>query len=623
MYKICASMAAEDTSLVEVTTHELGDPRKNKFVGSGGQGVTHEQYFRFAMQMFSTENIRNNPDIFNAHRNPNYNSSEFVQKFLSKVPEALHPYSFCFALSYNTWESMTSDVRYSLTYDTYSMTVYGTNYGCQQVLLTSDTYWASLILYLQTIKEFFEGSVWRTIKNTKTNYNTIAGENAFRYAAWCMSGNRYIQRGTATNTIGQGGTITAESALDILSEENTDVRFYYDAQYGYILICPVSIRNKSTLYQLFSASQDVTAVLGKGSPVKKKLVKNGKSIEVSKAIPRYYGVELELSTDKTVKEMINYQGDPVFFLSKSDASITGSKRGRFECVTIPMEISDHRKCWTRFFANVGDKNDFDVTTQTNNGMHVHISKNCFTDNHLTNFTWFITAPENREFILQLAQRTQESFDRWSPCPKYNNRSSHYKAFKDCVAQVGSLRGAVNTGQNRGKGTVEVRIFKGIVSCAEVLRNLEVVDSIFEFTKPVKEGGPSTYFTLTVQDYYNWVKATPRNQYKLLRADLWKLDIPNLVKKARVIRLLFNTTDPEAIVKKVNDEKTRTESLKDDQKRLVIDKVVFAAVTRLIGRRAFGINDDGQLVIAHRAVGRIAHLDEKLIRNYDKQTKAAQ
>lgn len=624
-FQIFASPQAGDNTLVSVERADLGDPRKVKFHPTVDAGVKYEDYFRFARQLFSTENIRNNPGIFGQRSTGNPAASTevgtaFAAKFLEKVPEDLHEYGFLISIYHDNWDDREVDQRLALSFDSYANVLYGQNYAGQSVRLLDDAYWTGVVLFLSSVKDFFGGSVWRVVKHLPTTHQTATPTNAFFYAARLMNNTRYITRCTSESAIAHGSVINAADAIELLGNNSTEIRLTLTTN-GYLLVCPVSIVNKSSLYQLFNASTDVTSILGKGTPPKKTVVKNNKTTEVKAVNQKLYGVELELATDKTVRQMIDAQGDPVRFLCKADGSITGSKKGRYECVTIPMSMSEHRTLWTRFFANIGSKTDFDVSTQTNNGMHVHIGRNLFTDKHLKNFAWFITAPEHREFILQLSQRTQESFDRWSPCPKYNTMVSHLKAYNNCVTSVSGLRGAVNVGNTRNKPTVEVRIFKGIVSCAEVLRNLEVVDSIFEFTRPVTEGGHCTYQTLTIDNYYNWVKSTPKTQYKLLRADLWKLDIPMLVRKAKTLRIIFNLTDPEKIVEKVNAAKKRTASEKDESKRFEIDKIVFAAVTRVIGRRAFGMTDDGELTIIQKPVGRIAHMDEKLIQSYDKRVKA--
>ncbi len=615
-FKVFASADALEP-IVVTDRNSFGDPRIIQRYPRDGVCVTNEEYFTFARSLFTEENIRNNPSIFAAGGRSANIINGFVEKFLQKVPADLYQYAFGYSYSYNTWDTRHTDQRYVPTYDSYGAHVYGTNYGGSGVEPNNDNYWASVILYLSTVKDFFAGSVWNAVKSHRVNASTMAADNIFRPAAHLMNGYRYIYRATNLQQIGSASLVNAGEVAEILREPNNEISLTYLDAAGWVLLCPVSVRNKSSLYQVFPANTDVTAILGKGTPAKKTIVKQGKTIEVKKCTPKMYGVELELTTDKTAKDMITLQGDPVGFLVKQDSSISGSKRHKYECVTMPMEMVDHRKLWTRFFANVGSKNDFDVSTQTNNGMHVHIARSLFTDDHLKQFTWFITAPEHREFILLLSQRTQDSFDRWSPAPKYTNYQTHLKAFKNCVSAVGSLRGAVNTGNTRNKPTVEVRIFKGIVSCAEVLRNLEVVDAIFEFTRP----GFSSYRSLTIRNFYDWVKSTPKNQYKYLRADLWKLDIPLLVKKARVLRILFNVTDPEIMVKKINEEVIKTEKEKGEAK-LEVDKIVYATVTRVIGRRCLSIGTDGKLAVSQKAVGRIAHLDDKIIKGYDKQTKAA-
>jgi len=602
---------------------DLGMPFKNTYLRAGERTVTNDEYFAFARQLFCTDNIRNNPNIFVDHRSTPPTASNpiptFTEKFLEKIPADLH--QFAFLVSYMpSYGGSIIDSRLNISWDSYSAYIHGVNAGSQTVDINSDVYWAGMHLYLVGVSEFFQGAVWRAIKGINSSPTTTFGNNLFRRAGMLMSGYKYIRRALSDNeqAIANGSMMSAGDVVEMMNDQDpASYTLKYTREWGYILVAPINIRNKSSLYQVFPASQDVLAILGDAGPRKKIIKRKEKSIEVTSKYQRFYGVEVELATNKTPKEMIDLQGDPIGFILKNDASITGTKSRKYECVTMPLDMVEHRKLWTRFFNNVGDKGDFDVSTQTNNGMHVHISKSLFTKDHLKNFTWFITAPEHREFIIQISQRSQESFDRWSGCPSYSAFAKHSRAYNDCVNQVTHIRGAVNVGNTRNKPTVEVRIFKGIVSCAEVLRNLEFVDSVFEFTRPVKEGGFCNYANNNVAAYYAWVKSTPKTQYKLLRADLYKLDMPAVIRKARVLRLVFNMNDPEAIVKTVNSERLRTKNMSED-KRFIVDKVVFATVTRLVGKRAFSVDEEGMLTCVLRNQGRLAHLDEKILKGYDKR-----
>jgi hypothetical protein len=593
--------------------YALANPMKNPFICD--ENSTYDEYYKYARQLFSTENIRNNPLIFCDPRTSSAVSyPEYSIKFLQNVLAELHEYAFYISIMYDSYGQRYYDNRCSINYGNASQPLSVNPGDGQTVELDGAAYWAGLNLYLLSIKDFFASSLWAQLKNRRTVPQLWAPCNAFRWPAFCMQGYRFIRRTISMNRE-HVSNAPSVSAYDIKTmwegaSPNAAISFVYDANWGFVCVAPISAANKSSLYQVFSASQDVTAILGKGQASDKTKGKFKANAETSKYRPRVYGVELELCTAKTPKEMIDLQGDPVGFLLKSDASITGNKNHKYECVTLPLELSEQRKLWTRFFANVGSKNDFDVSTLTNNGMHVHIGRDRFDDEHLRRFCWFVTAPENREFIIALSQRAIDSFDRWSPAPNYGQYRKHLDAFNSSVTMCAGLRGAVNIGHNRNKPTVEVRIFKGIVSCAEVLRNLEAVDALYEFTLVSK------YRQLTLWDFWIWLKEQPRNKYKLLRADIYKLDMDTLVKKSKTLRICFGLQEPEKIVDVINQQVKKTKG--DKTHEFIIDKIVFATITRLIGRRAFGLDSNGTLSVVQKNVGRISHLDEKITKEFAKR-----
>lgn len=613
-----AGLPEGDQFITVQTATELGDPRINKlYTNSTDEGQTFENIIRFGQQLFSTENIQNNPPIFCSDpTGVSLNSRALGQivaysaKFLEKVPTELHCWAFFLSISVDDYYSMeVYDSRGSPNWGSDNV---GASYSpASRVYMDQQLYWDSLIIYLSSVRDFFSNSTWNLIKVRKAKRNAHGPYNAFGPAMQILAPKSYIHRKQPGASPYSTVTCTAWQAMEILSESPEATLAYNTQSSTWTLTCPISVKNKSSLYQVFSSSTDVCAILGNGLAKKKTVKKGDKEIKHDMSrFSRLYGVELELTTDLSTKQMIDSQGDEIFFLLKQDSSIMGAKKEKYECVTKPMALPDHRVMWSRFFARVADKAVFDQSTTTNNGMHIHIHRDCFKGDHLQKFAWFITNPAHYEFMLQISQRTADSLNRWAPMPNYSTCRNEEAAYKDCLRLNGANRGAVNTGNTRGKGTCEVRLFKGIVSCSEVIRNLEVVDSIYEFTliTPRRQQ--------TLRNYYAWVKSTPRTQYKLLRADLFKLEMDKLIKKAEIVRMVFGLTDPDKIVERINAETERTLKGPAD-KRFIVDTLVFSTVTRLLGKKAFGISDDGLLTVKQRNVGRLTHLDVKTEKAYSK------
>jgi hypothetical protein len=612
-YKVLKTfdVSADDQLATATEAYLLSDPRINTLYTTGLEGQTYEDVIRFAKQLYCTDNIRDNPLIFtnlsstSEARGAAAHYANFNLKFIEKVPQDLHCWSFYLNLSYDDYyRTEIHDLR---GVPQWSSDALSASYSsATRVYVDQQTYWDNLIIYLSGIRDFFSNNTWNLIKVKKSKKSTHVPYNAFGFAIQVLCSRSYIHRRHNGNQY-TGTTCTASEAMGILNESVDANLSYRDG--AWLLTCPISVKNKSTLYHVFPSTTDVCTILGSGAAKKKVVKKGDKEIKHDMSrFSRLYGVELELTTDLTTKQMIDAQGEEVFFLLKQDGSITGAKTEKYECVTKPMALPDHRVLWSRFFSRCADKAVFDQSTTTNNGMHVHIHKDCFKNDHLQKFAWFITNPAHFEFFLQISQRTAESLSRWAPMPNYATCRNEEMAYKECLRLNAAQRGAVNTGNTRGKGTCEIRLFKGIVSCSEVIRNLEVVDSVFEFTQVT----PRRH--LTLKNYYAWVKSTPRTQYKLLRADLFKLEMDKLIKKAEVIRLVFGLTDPDKIVDRINTEQDRTVKLSAD-KRFVVDTLVFATLTKLLGRRVFGINEDGLLTVKQKNVGRLAHLDVKTEKVY--------
>lgn len=288
---------------------------------------------------------------------------------------------------------------------------------------------------------------------------------------------------------------------------------------------PINDTNRTALYTVHSYNTNVMSVF------------NNKFIKLPKEHkPTYYGVELELTTDYSVNELIDAQHS-LFFLAKNDSSISGSKRFRYELVTVPMSLRAQKMYWARWF-NKLDYNKFDTTRNTTNGMHVHIGRDHFDDeNHVKRMAWFYNNPANRDILVDISQRDERGLNSYATMYSWSGDMSKKDAIRNCDKYVGQLRGAVNLGS--GKGTVEVRLFKGIVSYACIVKNLEFVDAVLNYT--------SEHLSMkqTFADFYKWLMATPTNKYLVLKKFLDS--VPKLNEKLEVIPLhesLFGSWNKE-------------------------------------------------------------------------------
>lgn len=271
---------------------------------------------------------------------------------------------------------------------------------------------------------------------------------------------------------------------------------------------------RNLLYKTFNYTYPVKRIFGHSVQRYKKTRKKGKKPEVKySAKGPSYGIELELACSHTEKYLIDAQEKP-FFMLKSDASITGDGGYYCELVTRPMDYRSQRVAWGKWFSNIWDKEKkeytgFDCSKTTDNGMHVHIGQDCFhSRSHSRNFLWFLIDPSNHEFLRFLSERGKKmsEYCQFPRCFSKSRKSDFLNAGTLVYGEGG--RGAVYPSN---KETYEIRIFKGIVSYATVLKNLEFVDSLYYYTQRCP------YSKLTVTDYINWLtKETPKNKYKTLK-----------------------------------------------------------------------------------------------------------
>lgn len=358
----------------------------------------------------------------------------------------------------------------------------------------------------------------------------------------------------------------------------------------------VAANDRRALYRVYNYTTDVLTLLS--YPNKEEKEKD----------PVLVGVELEVSTDYDIRELIDAAKDP-FFVAKQDSSISGEKRNLMELVTAPSSFKYLKRQYALWF-NKLDYNKFDVTTSTNNGMHVHIGRDHFEDNyHIRNFCWFYNHPAHAEFLLHISERgSMELLQRWSPLYQFSTSISRTAAFRQVYQWVGSgsFRGVTNFkgGWAQAK-TVEVRLFKGIVSYASIVKNLEFVEATFHFTK-----GLTSYRDLTLKGFLTWLKKTPANKYTLLKKFIDQFSTDKLLYTAEVKNLVFTETNPDKIVSLLNKAPFKV----TNHHLSVLNK----------GRkRTFVLNrDTGEISLIRRDLGKLAALDKTFAQRYLRDSEAA-
>ena len=287
----------------------------------------------------------------------------------------------------------------------------------------------------------------------------------------------------------------------------------------------LSYANRSELYKKFEYSTNIIDIVGWKRP-RQEIVDE-----------TLYGIELEVSTDYSEKVLVDAFPD-IFALVKKDSSITGSKSNMGEIVTIPTTLRQQKKMWASFFKNLNE-DMFDCMDKHNNGMHVHIDREAFDKDtmHLKKFCWFFGNPANHKFLFDMSERTQDSQQKYAKfvtAPSVSKPTGNAKkgALSYINAERAHRQSDKNTALNLGKSaTVEVRLFKGIVSFASIVKNLELVDALVEFTRF------HNYRDMNLPAFLKWLSSLHTTKYRTLRYCLEEMDIDSLVKEAEIEKII--------------------------------------------------------------------------------------
>lgn len=215
----------------------------------------------------------------------------------------------------------------------------------------------------------------------------------------------------------------------------------------------------------------------------------------------FFGLELEVERDnssmqvgKMAEEILN---EKVYYM-KNDGSLNNG----FEIVTHPMTFEFIQEHKGDVFKPMLDKlisagyRSYDSKTC---GIHIHLSKKCFTTWQLYRFIKFFL--DNRDFVTAISQRNIEQLERWATIEEESNDSIVYKAKK----KGGNSRrySAVNLQNDR---TIEIRIFRGTLNYLSFLKNIEFCYALFNFSRDIKE--------TTVTAFKEYIEQS--NEYAMLK-----------------------------------------------------------------------------------------------------------
>ena len=202
----------------------------------------------------------------------------------------------------------------------------------------------------------------------------------------------------------------------------------------------------------------------------------------------FYGFENEVEVrDDYDKQEIAYdiKGNEKFVYCKEDGSLNNG----FEIVSHPLsfEAFNHLDWEDIFLQYRGQLRGYGPETT---GMHVHMSKNAFTDNHLLKFMSMIY--EYKSFTHFIAQRPLASaYNQWAKFKAGTLERVKHDMANDIKRRRRNKSGVYTSSMRWGekyspvniskRNTVEVRIFKANLEEVSFRKNVEYCDALYHFT----------------------------------------------------------------------------------------------------------------------------------------------
>lgn len=187
---------------------------------------------------------------------------------------------------------------------------------------------------------------------------------------------------------------------------------------------------------------------------------------------KLFGVELEVSCKGRNKpETVSNEVDKLlssFCICAFDRSVHNG----FEIKAAAATYAYHLTAWDEFFAWNAKHQKLNETHKSC-GTHITVERaTFFTDNdHAGRFVCFINANGSRRIVEKIAERQANEY-----CPY--ERVGVKSVFSGSHCQHKS---AVHTHKGGGR-LIEVRIFQGVVTKASLLKNIEFVAAVADFTR---------------------------------------------------------------------------------------------------------------------------------------------
>lgn len=200
---------------------------------------------------------------------------------------------------------------------------------------------------------------------------------------------------------------------------------------------------------------------------------------------RYFGVELEIArhVDKNprissaVRTMCAPEMGHVWYAKRD-----GSVDGEFVSQPLTMEAwKEHLPKLTKSLKVLGKRGWRSYHGSRTCGIHVHVNKTSFEGyGHYYRVARFLNSVRNRNFTLTFSQRKPEHLLQWANFMSPRGIKSDAQSFRmGRASQNGRYQTLALTAH-----TVEFRFFRGNLKSSAIMRNVQLLDAVIEFTRPM-------------------------------------------------------------------------------------------------------------------------------------------
>lgn len=223
-------------------------------------------------------------------------------------------------------------------------------------------------------------------------------------------------------------------------------------------------------------------------------------------------LEVEMSRKATWDESKAAREAFVSMRGKAVVVHDGSLDEGFEIVSVPATLNSHYSMWEELCRGP-IRQQIVSFLRSSCGLHIHMSKECFSNYTLGMFLTFINSSHNQDFITEMSGRGPNSYCARKPT-KVSKAGMSRDHYADSVGHTHDKYVATNL---RNPHTLEIRMFKGTLNYPSIMKAFEFLHSLHKYVT-----FNSAHNRLDFEQYLAWFedkKSNSRRSYPYLWAFL--------------------------------------------------------------------------------------------------------